>query len=445
MTSKRIRPWWSDSTETVSGISGAIHIPFHIDWQNRTISISNVSLNFDSGSATLNLTGGFQPSLLEAVGKIDRDQDGVPDSSDNCPQDANADQADHTAPSITLATVNQQTSCASDVITVGLPTVSDRCSLGGPPQVTGAVIQTNGVPLAVPVPVAAGGQFALPPGTHVVRWTAKDPQGNASTVDQTVQLLPCLAAATGLKMSDRSRIESPSGAPVQAFNLGSELFDVGVEARVGSITSKGSVTLRDRSRVGGSIRTGGTLTRPLNQVTITGTVAENVSLVLPALPAITATWPQSSNGPISLEPNQQRPISPGSYGAVTIKSGAKLILSPGTYFFTSLDVEPQGRILTSGATTLDVRDSMIFRGAVIALDSSPAPTALRYRGTATLFLEAGWYGSVLAPSALVVIGGAPNATFRGQLFANKLEVRPDIVLRIESPTSGGILQALAPQ
>ena len=26
MTSKRIRPWWSDSTETASGISGAIHV-----------------------------------------------------------------------------------------------------------------------------------------------------------------------------------------------------------------------------------------------------------------------------------------------------------------------------------------------------------------------------------------------------------------------------------
>ena len=26
MTSKRIRPWWSDSTETASGISGAIQV-----------------------------------------------------------------------------------------------------------------------------------------------------------------------------------------------------------------------------------------------------------------------------------------------------------------------------------------------------------------------------------------------------------------------------------
>jgi hypothetical protein len=159
-------------------------------------------------------------------------------------------------------------------------------------------------------------------------------------------------------MGDRSRIESSSGAPVQAFNQGSELFDVGVEARVGSITSKGSVTLRDRARVNGSILTGGTLTR-LNQVTVSGTVTEHASLVLPAFPTITAAWPSSNSGPVSLEPNQQRTISPGNYGAVTIKSGAKLVLLPGTYFFTSLDLEPQGRIQTGGATTLDVRDSVV--------------------------------------------------------------------------------------
>ncbi len=54
MTSKRIRPWWSDSTETASGISGAIKIaarssvrqPNH---QNRILGPLGVLMRYAPG------------------------------------------------------------------------------------------------------------------------------------------------------------------------------------------------------------------------------------------------------------------------------------------------------------------------------------------------------------------------------------------------------------
>ncbi len=333
------------------------------------------------------------------------------------------------------------TACdTSGAFTLAVPAATDLCSTTV--AVTGKVIQTDGVPLATPISVSGTGQVSLPPGLHVVQWTATDEHGNVTTATQSLLLAACMSAINGMNLGDRTRLESPSGAPVNLTNFGEAVLNVGVEARVGSIVSQGPVFLRERARVDGSVTTARYVQRQ-NQVNVTGTVTEFATLGLPPPLSITTPWPTSNQGPVNLEPDQQRSLVPGSFASVAVKSRSTLTLASGTYFFTSIAMEPQAILKVNGPVTIEVRDNATFRGTVVGQTNAPAPVALRYRGTATLGLETGWYGSVLAPNAAAIIGGYQSATLRGQILARTIELRPDVVVTAENPPSGGLFQTLS--
>lgn len=333
------------------------------------------------------------------------------------------------------------TACdTSGAFTLAVPAATDPCSTTV--TVNGKVIQTDGVPLAAPVAVSATGQVSLLPGLHVVQWSATDEHGNVTTATQSLLLAACMSAINGMNLGDRTRLESPSGAPVNLTNFGEAVLNVGVEARVGSIVSQGPVFLRERARVDGSVTTARYVQRQ-NQVIVTGTVTEFATLALPPPLSITTPWPTSNQGPVNLEPDQQQSLAPGSFTSVAVKSRSTLTLASGTYFFTSIAMEPQAILKVNGPVTIEVRDNATFRGSVVGQTNAPAPVALRYRGTATLGLETGWYGSVLAPNAAAIIGGYQNATLRGQILAHTIELRPDVIVTAENPPSGGLFQTLS--
>lgn len=73
-------------------------IPFHIDWQQRRLSIESVTIPFQDGGVTFSLAGTFGPPLgltiENSVQRADTDADGVIDEIDNCVDVGNSEQAD---------------------------------------------------------------------------------------------------------------------------------------------------------------------------------------------------------------------------------------------------------------------------------------------------------------------------------------------------------------
>lgn len=73
-------------------------IPFHIDWQQRRLSIESVTIPFQDGHVTFSLAGVFGPPLgltiEESVQLADTDADGVIDELDNCVEVSNSEQLD---------------------------------------------------------------------------------------------------------------------------------------------------------------------------------------------------------------------------------------------------------------------------------------------------------------------------------------------------------------
>jgi hypothetical protein len=74
-------------------------------------------------------------------------------------------------------------------ITLDVPEAEDACI--GPVEVTGVVIESTTV--SVPLPVGTDGSVVLPPGNHIVRWTATDGI-TPSSLDQQVVVVPGIFA-----------------------------------------------------------------------------------------------------------------------------------------------------------------------------------------------------------------------------------------------------------
>jgi hypothetical protein len=201
---------------------------------------------------------------------------------------------------------------------------------------------------------------------------------------------------------------------------------LGVEAHTGTLLTRGSVTLRDRSTVHGDLLLAGQLTRQ-NDTSVTGTITTNSALALPPGRDLSGiAFPGSNQGPVSLEPNELRSISPGAYSSFVVKTGAKLTLPTGTYFVSSFDLEPGAELRMTQPVQLYVNGSVIHRGSLVTVSGNASDFVWGFTGTQTMFLESRFpAGALVAPNAKVVIGSLGANAFTGQLFAKELEIQPD--------------------
>jgi hypothetical protein len=309
-------------------------------------------------------------------------------------------------------------------VTVPVPVALDACTAGAV-AVTGNVVQTDGAPLPTPVPIT-NGQVSLAPGVHdgagcVGQHRHGDPNPERSRMRRR-----------GEESSRRRSRALPLrvGCPRPARQLRHRAGRCRVEAQTGSIVSRGSVTLRDRSSVQGSVRIQGALTR-LNQTTITGDIRTETPVSLPPPPVIDGPWPTVSQPGFSVEPNTVRSIAAGAFGTVSVKSGATLILAAGTYYFEALHLEPQARVKVDPSTLIELLSGFTHRGNFVGSTTDGAPVAsatVRYRGAAAVSLESAFIGSILAPNAALTLGGMSGTQYEGRFFARDLELRPDVTI-----------------
>jgi Ca2+-binding RTX toxin-like protein len=138
----------------------------------------------------------------------------------------------------------------------------------------------------------------------------------------------------------------------------------------------------------------------------------------------------SPQGPVSLEPNQTKTIAPGAYGAMSVKSGARLILQPGDYQFTQVSLETGSKLEVDSfceATRIFVQTSFTFRGAVVEKAGSPVGSAVAfvYTGTQMAPIEAPFQGEIIAPNAEVTFNSQQHTA---RVIAKKIRVQPDAVI-----------------
>jgi hypothetical protein len=161
---------------------------------------------------------------------------------------------------------------------------------------------------------------------------------------------------------------------------------------------------------------------------VTGTITESGFIQVPNL-NLSFTFPGTNQGNIDVLPNTTRTIAPGAWADVSVKAGATLFVSGGTYSFNNFTVETGAKISCTSQTTqvtVYVKLGFTFRGSIIEKNSSARPKFfLGCFGTSLIPIEAPYTGTLVAPDAPVKLGtvGAPGHT--GAFFVKDLTVDPD--------------------
>jgi len=102
-------------------------------------------------------------------------------------------------------------------------------------------------------------------------------------------------------------------------------------------------------------------------------------------------------------------------------------LTPGTYYFESLELEPNSVVdlAGNGQFVIFVKTQLSVKGL---FSSRPGSSLLViYGGDRTASLDTGFDGTILAPFGGLTLGSGKDL-FRGGFYANSIEVRPNVTL-----------------
>jgi YD repeat-containing protein len=203
---------------------------------------------------------------------------------------------------------------------------------------------------------------------------------------------------------------------------GGAVSRIGVNADVQNVWSAGAVDLANAAKVHGFVLSSAAVTTQPDTV-VTGGIQQYGSLGQLQHISWSVTFPSGSLPSASLEPNTQGSITPGAYSASTIKQGARLALTTGTYTFHSLIVE-SGAFLDinnqAGPVFVYMKEGFTYRGTVTRA-AEKANILFGVAGTSAVPIETPFTGIVVAPWAKITLGTLSNLTHRGSFFAQSVE------------------------
>ena len=301
------------------------------------------------------------------------------------------------------------------VISVGQATATDNCPL----TITGQVIATNGVTLSPPI-TFTGGQVDLGIGTHTIQWTASDGVNPSPPITRTVTVSPTIEASNSFDVQDRAQIRTTGTAFAAVLNAGTLSTHLGQQAHTGAILSVAPVTIDNAATVDGPVTSGGTINK--NPGASAGTLTQNATVVLPALPTLPA-FPAATGGGFNVN-SGTRNQAPGSFTTVNVNGGT-LVLAAGDYFFQSLTMNSNGTVRVTPTTRVFVRDSMNYVTPFRATTGTTIqPITFGYAGSATLNMSIRFDGTLIAPNATVSLGAGSGVTFTGSFYGRRLQVNP---------------------
>jgi uncharacterized protein (TIGR03382 family) len=334
---------------------------------------------------------------------------------------------DTTPPTIQPVAPVTDTVCdpASQSATIAAPIATDVCS--PTVMVTGAVVAVNGVTLGTPIPIQ-NGSVQLPSGVSVVLWTATDQSGNVSTITQTLTVRPGIESSDSIVVGEGSSVVLPNAAGFAMIgNTGARSVVLRNQAQTASVLSQGAIDLEGHAVVHGDALSARSIHNS-GAATVTGTISANATVSLPAGRDLSGVvFPTSNNGPVAVGAHQMVTLAPGAYSRVSVDAAGTLVLSAGTYFFETLDLEGDSRLnldQSSGGVSLYVHTSMSYAGQIASIAGNAGDFVLGYAGSQPLDVQTRFLaGTLIAPSALVTISSLDPNGFIGELFAKRIELK----------------------
>ena len=242
-----------------------------------------------------------------------------------------------------------------------------------------------------------------------------------------------LHGTAGVHVEHDTVIQSEAGGWPVLVNIGSQLTAIGEDTVLGDILSQAAVSLDDRVRVNGSVKSAGNISTD-SGVVITGQRLPNTPLgTLQELP-LTITFP-TATASVTVPFGGTNNLAPGSYSQVTIRSNATLRLTTGTYYFVGLDMASSSTLridTTGGPVLLYVRDAIDLEGR-LDLPGNPRDFLVGYFGSELFWVNTPFRGSILAPFAKLNLDNVGSAGHRGSFFAKEIEVDDDITPLLHVP------------
>lgn len=193
----------------------------------------------------------------------------------------------------------------------------------------------------------------------------------------------------------------------------------------GDLTAVNAIRVATNNTVEGDASAGATV-RFEDGATLTGTATEGADIQVELLPPLSFT---SGGEAISVATNATVDLAPGSYGMVRIGQGGTLNLVEGDYYFNGLNVDPDGKVITTvdeQVTSVNVVQDIRF-GANAVVNVMPLGDAgSRFltmnsrQGDISIARNGSVIGSLIAPDGLVRV--ARDAVYRGAICAENISI-----------------------
>jgi hypothetical protein len=270
------------------------------------------------------------------------------------------------------------------------------------------------------------------------------------TTPHLVSPLTVVLGANGsLAIDDAAKVNGGGTTVSLATNMGTAGVAVQPDAVMGTIESTSPVTLADRDHLLGKVVAAKTTEG--NSVHVDGGLDTTTVLTPATITTWAVTYPAAVVTSVSVPVNGTSTAAPGRYGTLQVFTGGKLNLSAGTYFIDSLDLEPSAKLILNqdaGPVILYVRTSVIYRGSITTTSGVSPDLLFGYFGTADLSIQASFVGTIVAPTAKIVLatvtGGHTGAFFGAniEVSANTtVNYRPGNVILTVQP--GGAIDTCA--
>jgi hypothetical protein len=205
---------------------------------------------------------------------------------------------------------------------------------------------------------------------------------------------------------------SQTASPGQGVTLASG-------ATVGNITASGPVSLAALGMVGGTVRSGSTVSvDPL--AVVTGGITTNVASMGDSF-GWPVSFPSTNSGDVLAVPGPSLQLAPGAYGTVHVPVVSNITLSVGTYYMQKLHVDPTSTVwldTTQGPIFVYVQSSLVLQGGVAHLAGDLANDLFAYLGTQPVNVQNAFAGTLVAPHASVLL--STTLPLVGALFGSSV-------------------------
>lgn len=213
-----------------------------------------------------------------------------------------------------------------------------------------------------------------------------------------------------VRLNDRAVVKYGSGGRADIASGGA--MRIGADAKLGRATAVGPVVVNHRAEADGVLSSTKKVANYAGVPIIEGQAR-------PA-PLKDADWYISGTQDVILEPGESMTLSPYTLlDNVTVKSDAELVLQPGAYYFSSLQLEPGAnlRIELGESTTVYLTGTLNHKGSIVGGSASDFTVVSNTPNT--VFLESSFRGTVVAPRGMINLGSVPHT---GAFFGARVEV-----------------------